>query len=107
MDWLSTKIDNLIAWLSAAITSAFNSVVHWAQDFAVWVLGGILSAVASLLSSIPVPSFMSNGLTGLFTALPQPLVYLLDQTGMIAGLAIVGSGVLFNLTRKLLTLGQW
>lgn len=107
MDWLSEKIDSALAWLAASIGAVFSAVTGWLKDFVVWVLDALLTGIASLLVAIPVPSFMSGGLGGLFSALPAPLVYLLVETGMVAGLAVIGAGVLFNLTRKLLTLGQW
>lgn len=107
MDWLSEKIDAALAWLAASIGAVFSAVTGWLKDFVVWVLDALLSGIASLLEAIPVPSFMVGGLGGLFSALPSSLVYLLVETGMVAGLAVIGAGVLFNLTRKLLTLGQW
>lgn len=107
MDWLSDKIDAALAWLAASIGAVFSAITGWLKDFVVWVLDALLSGIASLLEAIPVPSFMAGGLGGLFSALPQSLVYLLVETGMVAGLAVIGAGVLFNLTRKLLTLGQW
>jgi hypothetical protein len=107
MDWLSTKIDNLLSWFSDAFTAVFSAITTWLKDFFVWVLDSLLSGIAFLLESIPVPSFMQQGLAPLFTSLPQPLVYLLNETGVIQAFAIIGGGVLFNLTRKLLTLGQW
>lgn len=107
MEWLSEKIDNVLTWIAQSIAAVFSAITGWLKDFVVWVLDALLSGVASLLESIPVPSFLQNGLGGLFSALPQPLIYLLVETGMVAGLAVIGAGVLFNLTRKLLTLGQW
>ena len=104
MDWLSDKIDAALAWIAAAIGTVFAAITGWLKDFVIWVLDGLLSGVASLLEAVPVPSFMSGGL---FSALPSSLIYLLVETGMVAGLGIIGAGVLFNLTRKLLTLGQW
>ena len=107
MDWLSQKIDNALSWLGNAIASVFAAITGWLKDFVVWVFDGLLSAIASILELIPVPSFMVGGLDGLFSGLPAPLVYLLVETGMVAGLGVVGAGVLFYLTRKLVTLGQW
>lgn len=107
MDWLSDKIDAALAWFAEALGAVFDAITGWLKDFVVWVLDALLSGIATLLEAIPVPSFMVGGLSGLFTALPQSLIYLLVESGMVAGLAVVGAGVLFNLTRKLLTLGQW
>ncbi len=107
MEWLSTKIDNMLDWLGAAFLSLLTGLLDFLKDIVVWVLDGILSALVALIELIPVPGFMSGGLTGLFSALPQSLVYLLVETGLVAGLAVVGAGVAFNLTRKIVTLGQW
>lgn len=107
MQWLSDKIDAALSWFADSIAAVFSAVTGWLKDFVVWVLDALLSGVASLLESIPVPSFMQSGLTPLFSALPQPLVYLIVETGLVQALSIVGAGVMFYLTRKLLTLGQW
>lgn len=107
MEWLSTKIDNMLAWLGAAFLSLLNGLLEFLKDILVWALNGILTAIVALIELIPVPSFMTGGLTGLFSALPQSLIYLLVETGLVAGLAVVGAGVAFNLTRKIATLGQW
>jgi hypothetical protein len=107
MDWLSDKIDALIAWFADAFKAMFDAVITALKDFVLWVLDFILQGVALVLSVIPVPDFMAHGLTPLFTALPSPLIYLLVQTGVPQAIAVIGVGVLFNLTRKLLTLGQW
>lgn len=107
MEWLSQKIDAVLAWFSDGIVAIFTAVTDWFKEFAVWVVDGILSAVAALFEAVPTPQFMVNGLSPLFTGLPQPVLYLLDATGMIEGLAVIGAGVLFNLTRKAFTLGQW
>lgn len=107
MEWLSTKIDNVLTWIAEAIATVFTSITDWIKDLFVWVFDTVLSAIASLFESIPTPSFLNGGLNGLFSALPPPLIYLLVESGVVAGLAIIGAGVLFNLTRKLFTLGQW
>lgn len=107
MEWLSEKIDNVLTWIAQSIGAVFAAITGWLKDFVIWVLDVLLSGVATLLEAIPVPSFLQSGLGGLFSALPQSLIYLLVESGMVAGLAVIGAGVLFNLTRKLLTLGQW
>ncbi len=107
MDWLSLKIDNVLLWLADLFSKFFNAIIDLFKDIFVWLFDSILSAIAGALELLPVPAFMSAGLSGLFSALPPSLLYLLDQTGFIDGLAVIGAGVLFNLTRKLLTLGQW
>lgn len=107
MEWLSTKIDNALKWIGDAFIALFTAITDWIKDLFVWLLDGILSAIAALFEAIPVPSFMQGGLGALFSALPQPLIYLLVETGMVAGLGVIGAGVLFNLTRKAITLGQW
>lgn len=107
MEWLSEKIDAALAWIAQSIAAVFAAVTGWIKDFVIWVLDALLSGIVSLLEAIPVPSFLQSGLGGLFSALPQPLIYLLVESGMVAGLGIIGAGVMFNLTRKLFTLGQW
>ncbi|WP_430736438.1 DUF2523 family protein [Pseudomonas anguilliseptica] len=61
-----------------------------------------------ILSMIPVPAFMlGGGLQSLFSSLPGDVLYFVNFFGIHYGLAIIGGGVVFRLTRKGLTLGQW
>ena len=104
----------LIAWLVAQwkkftefCKGIWDDFGEWATDIPVLTLEKILDAVADLFNAIPVPAFMSQGLNGLFLGLGSDVLYFLSQAGITQGLAVIGLGVLFNLTRKLLTLGQW
>lgn len=108
MQWLSTKLDNILAWLVGLVQSVFGAFFDSVKDVFVFFLDQIFNAIVSLFSLLSVPSFMAAGqLNTLFSALPPTVVWLLSQTGVFEGFGIIGAGVSFLLLRKIVTLGQW
>ncbi|MDD4979600.1 MAG: hypothetical protein PHI29_13320 [Gallionella sp.] len=107
MQWLSDKIDGLLSWFAEGIKQIFLAIIDLFKDIFLWIFDALLTGVAAVISVIPVPDFMAHGFTPLFSSLPAPLIYLLVQTGVPQAISVVGVGVIFRLTRKLLTLGQW
>jgi hypothetical protein len=96
-NWLWTKV----------LAPFFGWVWDFVVDAAINVLDLVLIAVTSLLSLIPVPAFLGNGLGGLFIGLPPWVGYMLGALGLAQGLAMLGAAVVFRLARKIVTLGQW
>lgn len=94
-------------WLFALIGSLFTDVWAFVKDAAVNVFDLITQAVVALIAAISVPSWLSGGLTTLWGSLDGSTQWILGQLGVPAGLAILGAGFVFRLTRKLVTLGQW
>ncbi|MDD5385513.1 MAG: hypothetical protein PHG89_11645 [Gallionella sp.] len=108
MDWLSTKLDNVLTWFASVLGSVFSALIDLLRDFVVFVLDSIFNVIVALFSALPVPSFMAaNQLSTLFSVLPPTVIWLLSQTGVFEGFAVLGAGVAFNLLRKIVTLGQW
>ncbi len=99
MDWF----DSLIDW----IKQFFTGLVDFFLDLPVILLEGILGAISSLISSIPVPDFASSGFQTVISSFPTSVLWAMSVTGIPECLAIIGTGVAFRLTRKLFTLGQW
>lgn len=110
-------IETIASWFSAVLSffkrlfewfaGLFGDFMEFMLDMPVKVLGGILDGAIYLLSAIPVPEFLHGGLQSLFNALPNSLLYFVQFFGIPQCLALIGAGVLFRLTRKALTLGQW
>lgn len=114
-------IQTIVSWISA-ILRFFGRIFEWFlgmlkdimeffADLPVLIFEGILDGVIYLLSAIPVPEFMASGSQGAlqvaFNALHPDVQYLVNFFGIHLGLAVIGAGVLFRLTRKAATLGQW
>ena len=110
-------ISTVASWLKA-ILAFFKRIFEWFAglfgdymefmlDIPTKVFGAILDGAIYLLSAIPVPEFLDGGLQALFSALPNSLLYFVQFFGIPQCLALIGAGVLFRLTRKALTLGQW
>ena len=96
----------------------WQGFVDWLIDIAIIILTFIkdlflvifelfLDGVIFVFTAIPVPDFLTNGLSVVFSALPESVTYFLSVSGFSEGLAIYGAGVTFNMLRKLFTLGQW
>ncbi|MRR17872.1 MAG: hypothetical protein EG826_15600 [Deltaproteobacteria bacterium] len=96
-------------WYHDIWASIFGFLVDWIHDAAVWVFDGVVSALAGLIASVPVPSFMSSGVNigTIFSGFPPFALYLISHMGLANCFAVVGAGVAFRLVRKIVTLGQW
>lgn len=92
-----------IAWLKAL----WGDFVEFLSDLPLMILDGFLSALATIITAIPVPDFVDEGLGSLLADLPQSILYFLDKSGFPEAIALVGAGVAFRLLRKAVTLFQW
>ncbi|NQX97360.1 MAG: DUF2523 domain-containing protein [Flavobacteriales bacterium] len=99
MDWF----DSLIDWLKAL----FLDVFEFLTDLPLELLNSFLGVIADMVLSIPIPTFMTDGLQGIVSSFPSSILWIMGVTGIPECLAIVGAGVAFRLARKLFTLGQW
>jgi hypothetical protein len=103
-DWFKERWNDLVAW----VNSLFADLVQFLTDLPKMAFHGVLDALATVIESIPVPSFVeTNGLQDVVSVLPESVQYLLAQSGMAQGLAVLGLGLAFRLSRKLFTLFQW
>lgn len=93
-----SNIKNFFAQLWSDISEFF-------LDLFATILGLVLDLIVFILGLIPIPSFMEG-----FTPsdyIPDSIGYFLDMSNFPEAMAIIGAGILFRLTRKLLTLGAW
>lgn len=101
----------LLSWFSRLfewLLGILKDVFEFLTDLPVVILSGILDGVIYVLNGIPVPDFMTQySLQTMFSALPSSVLWFVQFFGIPQGLAILGAGVAFRLTRKALTLGQW
>lgn len=111
-------IATIVSWFSALFKwiarlfewfkGLFLDLMEFVTDIPLAILRGFLEGVLYLLESIPVPTFLAGAsLQPLFNALHPDILYFVDFFGIDIALGIFGAGVLFRLTRKALTLGQW
>lgn len=107
VSWFSA----LFAWIARFFqwfTGLFLDFMEFIADLPVLILNGILDGVVYVLAAIPVPGFLAQGsLQAVFNGLPSSVLYFVHFFGVDAGLVVIGAGVVFRLTRKALTLGQW
>lgn len=102
--WLEGWWASFIGWLG----QYWSDFVEFLQDLPKLVLDGVLGAIATVIEAIPVPSIAAtNGLASVMGSLDPSIQYFLLQSGMVDGLAILGLGFTFRMTRKLVTLFQW
>lgn len=94
-------------WLVKLITEGFKAAWDFVTDALISFFGMVVDAFVALVSTIPVPGFMSGGLGTIWGGLDPGILYILSACGIPAALGIIGAGYAFRLTRKLLTLFQW
>ena len=85
----------------------WDAFVAFLYDISVWVFRGIVEAFASIADLLSVPEALTSGLSSVYSALDPGLLYFLNVSSVPAALAIIGAGVVFRITRKLVTLGKW
>lgn len=93
----------LFKWLESLWTDFIEFVTY----IPIELLDLLLTAISSLVTSIPVPDFASNGLSMVVGELPPTVRWAMDQSGFTEALVIIGAGVVFRMLRKIFTLGQW
>jgi len=103
-DWVTDLWNGITAWM----LEIWNSIVEFFTELPILILDGVLSSVATLIENIPVPEFLINGgLQSYLVSIDPGVLYFLDRSGFDAAIAILGTGVTFRLTRKIMTLGRW
>jgi hypothetical protein len=102
--WLS----KLTGWVANVVHTVFTAAVQVLKDLVTYVLGVVLGLVATAISAIGVPSWLSQYSMGsILASTGSTLSFFLVQLQIPAGLALIGAGYAFRLTRKFLTLFQW
>lgn len=103
-EWL-TKITS---WFFLLVKTVLGYIVQIVADVVVWVLDLILGPIGDLIAGLGTPSFMQSYSFGsLLGGLPPFALHVINQCNLGPALAVIGAGVMFNLLRKLFTLGQW
>lgn len=101
--WLNDKIDAILKWLVDFV----YAVIQYLKDIPLDLFEKVLDAIRSAFSSIPVPDFVANGLQSFSNEFPPLMGYLLAQSGVAQGFALIGIAYTFRLLRKVFTLFQW
>jgi len=104
-----TWFNDLTTWLVQLVQSFFSALGDFLHDLILWPVIQIFAAIAAAFNALPLPSFMTGGVTfgGLFSGLPTYALFFIGQMHFDQAFAIVGAGVTFRLIRKAVTLGQW
>jgi hypothetical protein len=102
--WLS----KLTTWLSDIVHTLFSAIVDLLKDLVTYVIRVVLDLIVSAISAIGAPNFLQTYSLGNVLGQAGPVVgFFLTQLKIAQGLAMIGAGYVFRLTRKFLTLFQW
>ena len=101
--WFSDKIDAILTWL----IDFFYAVIQYLKDIPLDLFEKFLGAIRAVLSAIPVPEFAQHGLQALADGMHPLTGYLLAQSGVAQGFALIGLAYVFRFLRKICTLFQW
>lgn len=101
--WLSDKVDAVLKWLVDFV----YTVVQYIKDIPLELFDKFLDAIRSAFASIPVPDFVASGLQSFSSEFPPLMGYLLAQSGVAQGFALIGVAYTFRMLRKIFTLFQW
>lgn len=102
--WLS----KLTTWLSSIVHTLFSAILDLLKDLVTYVIRVVLDLIASAIGAIGAPNFLQTYSLGNVLGQAGPVVgFFLTQLKITQGLAMIGAGYVFRLTRKFLTLFQW
>jgi len=102
-DWVGDVLD----WLLDVISQIFIGLAEMVQDLGVMLLEVVLDLALVVIGFLTLPTFLAGGLGSYLNAIDPAVLYFLSKSGISAGFELLGAGLMFRLTRKLLTLGQW
>lgn len=94
-------------WFTNLVKEFFEAIWSFFKDILIAILELFLDAIVAVIGLIPLPDFLTTGLSNVVLSFPPLLLFMMAQTGIPEMLALFASAVLFRLTRKAITLGQW
>lgn len=104
MEWLSSLTD----WLVVLFQGLWNDNLEFLNDFWIGIAQQILSIVGDVIVSIPVPSFLGNYSLGqLVLMMPPDVLYFVSFLRLPEAFSVIGVGVSYRMSRKLITLFKW
>ena len=104
LEFLSQKLTDFKIWLLSLWTD-FQEFISY---LFIETTDLILSAFASIIEAIPVPSFIqNNGLQTAINAISPDILYFVSMSGLSNAMGILSAGLAFRMLRKFVTLFQW
>ena len=100
-------LSELTEWLKALAVAVFQAAWDFLTDVFIGLFGLVVDGIMALVTAIPVPDWMSQGLGSIWSRLDPGVIWLLTACGVPAALGIIAAGFAFRLARKVLTLFQW
>ena len=96
----------MIEALSAFYEMLKQTLFIWVIDFyefftdlPVVVWKNVLDSISYLISLIPVPDFITSGMQSYFNGVDSGVLWLLNASGMVPALALVGAGFSFKVLK--------
>lgn len=102
--WLSPFTD----WLVDLVRGLWNDGLEFLNDFWIDIVRQLLSLIADIIVSIPVPSFLGNiSLQQLIDQFPPEVLYFASYLRLSEAFSLIGVAVSYRLSRKVVTLFRW
>lgn len=102
--WLS----RLTGWIAYAINAVFDALASLLRDLITNIFTNLMQLVLLMIKSIPVPSFLNNySMNSILGGTGSIIGFFMSELQIGPSLALIGSGYVFRLLRKFLTLFQW
>lgn len=95
------------AWILELVIEVFKVLWNFITDIVIAVVDLFLTALLAVISALPLPSFLQNGLQGLINAIPGDVWFFATHFHLGECLAMFGAAVTFRMARKAVTLFQW
>lgn len=107
IDWLYSLYTTFTDWVYSLFSCTWDAFVSFLTDFAVATFRLFAEAIIDFILAVPLPESLTTGAASLWSELDPGIVYFLSQSGLVEALAILSSGLVFRILRKVVTLGRW
>jgi hypothetical protein len=100
-------VESVLEWFLDVFKEIFTALWEFTADIGVFLLESVLEVFLLVISFLTLPTFLAAGLGSYVADIDPGVIYFLSKSGLTTGFDLIGMGVMFRLSRKLLTLGQW
>jgi len=101
-------LDDLTGFLRRQVDRLWKAIVDFFRDLVLYAIEQVLNLVAHAVEKLPVPEFLDEYKLGTLFANAGPTVaWFVNIFKIPECMTVISLGIVFFITRKILTLGKW
>ncbi|MGS1344785.1 phage coat protein [Stenotrophomonas geniculata] len=101
-------LNDLTEYIRRQVERLWNAIVEFFRDLVLYAIEQLPDLAAHALEKLPVPEFMTEYKLGtLFANAGPTIAWFVNIFKIPECMTVVSLGIVFFITRKILTLGKW